>query len=87
LPLFGFASVFYLIVAAIGFGFLPGGADNDCPAYRRENNMEVGRTFYAMLYYELALAVIMFLFMQYGCYYFFQLFVDSEIIFQKAFNT
>jgi MATE family multidrug resistance protein len=80
----GFASVFYLIVAAIGFGFSRGGQIMIARRIGEKNNMEVGRTFYAMLYYELALAVIMFLFMQYGCYYFFQLFVDSEIIFQKS---
>jgi putative MATE family efflux protein len=80
----GFASVFYLIVAAIGFGFSRGGQIMIARRIGEKNPMEVGRTFYAMLYYEIALAVIMFLFMQYGCYYFFQLFVDSEIIFNKS---
>ena len=45
---------------------------------------EVGRTFYAMLYFELGLALVMFLFMQYGCYYFFSLFVDSDVILYKS---
>ena len=80
----GFVGVFYLIIAAIGFGFSKGG---QILIARRmgENRPElVGRTFYAMLYFELALALIMFLFMQYGCYYFFSLFVDSDKIFYKS---
>ena len=37
-----------------------------------------------MLYFELALAVVMFLFMQYGAYYFFSIFVNSDVIFYKS---
>lgn len=80
----GFASVFYLIVAAIGFGFSRGGQIMIARRIGEGNPMEVGRTFYAMLYFELGLSVFMFFFMKYGCYYFFQLFVDSDIIFQKS---
>ncbi|MCB0650503.1 MAG: MATE family efflux transporter [Saprospiraceae bacterium] len=80
----GFASVFYLIVAAIGFGFSRGGQIMIARRIGEGNPMEVGRTFYAMLYFELGLSVFMFFFMKYGCYYFFQLFVDSDIIFHKS---
>ena len=80
----GLASVFYLIVAAIGFGFSRGGQIMIARRIGEGKPEEVGRTFYAMLYYELALAVVMFLFMQYGCYYFFQFFVDSDVIFHKS---
>jgi MATE family multidrug resistance protein len=37
-----------------------------------------------MLYFELALAVVMFLFMEFGTYYFFSLFVNSDLIFYKS---
>lgn len=80
----GFVGVFYLVIAAIGYGFSRGG---QIIIARRMGEMEyagVGQTFYAMLYFELALAVTMFFFMQYGCYYFFQFFVDSPVIFQKS---
>ncbi len=80
----GFVGVFYLIVAAIGFGFSKGGQILIARRMGENQPEEVGRTFYAMLYFELALALGMFLFMQYGCYYFFSLFVDSDKIFYKS---
>lgn len=80
----GFVGVFYLIVAAIGFGFSKGGQILIARRSGEGNYSEVGRTFYAMLYFELALALVMFLFMQYGAYYFFSIFVNSDIIFYKS---
>ena len=80
----GFVGVFYLVVAAIGYGFSRGGQIMIARRMGESNPEEVGRTFYAMLYFELGLALFMFLFMQYGCYYFFQLFVESEIVFGKS---
>lgn len=80
----GFVGVFYLIVAAIGYGFSRGG---QLLIARRMGAMEpgeVGHIFYSMVYYELGLALLMFLFMQYGCYYFFSLFIDSDVIFYKS---
>ena len=80
----GFVGVFYLIVAAIGFGFSKGGQIMIARRMGEEQPREVGRTFYAMLYFELALALFMFLFMQFGCKYFFALFVNSDIIYYKS---
>lgn len=80
----GFVGVFYLIIAAIGYGFSRGG---QIIIARRMGEMkpgEVGHIFYSMLYFEVALAVGMFLFMQFGTYYFFSLFVDSDPIFYKS---
>lgn len=80
----GFVGVFYLVIAAIGYGFSRGGqimiarrAGEGAPA-------EIGRTFYSMLYFELGLSVLMFLFMQYGSAHLFSLFVNSEVIFTKS---
>ncbi len=80
----GFVGVFYLVIAAIGYGFSRGGQIMIARRVGEGRPDEVGRTFYAMVYYEFALALVMFFFMQYGCYYFFQLFIDSPIIFSKS---
>jgi len=80
----GFVSVFYLIISAIGFGFSKGGQIMIARRDGEDNPQEVGRTFHAMLYFELILAIVLFLFMQYGSYYFFSLFADSDIIFYKS---
>lgn len=80
----GFVGVFYLIIAAIGFGFSKGGQILIARRSGEGAYSEVGRTFYAMLYFELGLAVVMFLFMQYGTEYFFSIFVNSEVILSKS---
>ena len=80
----GFVSVFYLIIAAIGFGFSKGGQIMIARRMGEDANREVGRTFYAMLYFELGLSIVMFLFMYFGCQYFFALFVNSDIIYEKS---
>jgi len=79
-----FVSVFYLIIAAIGFGFSKGGQIMIARRMGQDNCEEVGRTFYAMLYFELGLSVFMILFMIFGCPYFFALFVNSDIIYEKS---
>lgn len=80
----GFVSVFYLIISAIGFGFSKGGQIMIARRVGEEKAEEVGRTFHAMLYFELFLALLLFLFMVFGSYYFFSLFANSDVIFQKS---
>ena len=80
----GFVGVFYLVIAAIGFGFSKGGQIIIARRMGEDRPAEVGRTFWAMLYFELALAILMFLFMRFGAYHFFSLLVDSEIILYKS---
>lgn len=80
----GFVGVFYLVVAAIGYGFSRGGQILIARRLGEGNQEAVGRTFYSMLYFELGLAVVLFLFMQFGCYYFFKLLVDSPIVFERS---
>ncbi|MEL6924930.1 MAG: MATE family efflux transporter, partial [Bacteroidota bacterium] len=72
----GFVGVFYLIIAAIGYGFSKGGQIMIARRMGEKRPDLVGRIFYAMLYFELGLAIVMFLFMHFGCQYFFALFVD-----------
>ena len=80
----GFVSVFYLIVAAIGFGFSRGGQILIARRAGAREDVEAGRTFHSVFLFELFLAVFLFLFMTYGCYYLFGALVDSEVVFQKS---
>ena len=80
----GFVGVFYLIVAAIGYGFSRGGQIMIARRAGEGNLSEIGRTFYSMVYFELGLAIAMFLFMQYACDAFFSWFVDSPVVHSKS---
>lgn len=80
----GFVGVFYLVIAAIGYGFSRGGQIMIARRAGEGNLHEVGRTFYSMVYFEFGLTIVMFFFMQYGCYYFFSLIVDSPVVFSKS---
>jgi putative MATE family efflux protein len=80
----GFVGVFYLIIAAIGYGFSKGGQVMIARRMGEGKPEEVGRNFFDMLYFELALATLMFLFMQFGCPYLFKMMVKSPIIYEKS---
>ena len=80
----GFVGVFYLVIAAIGYGFSKGGQVLIARRMGEGKPEEVGRNFFDMLYFELALATLMFLFMQFGCPHFFKLFVKSPVIYAKS---
>jgi putative MATE family efflux protein len=80
----GFVSVFYLTIAAIGYGFSKGGQILIARRNGEDDIKAIGKTFYGMVYFELFLAVLMFLFMKFGGAFFFSLFVDSPVIFEKS---
>ena len=80
----GFVGVFYLVIAAIGYGFSKGGQIIIARRMGEGNVGQVGCTFYSMIYFELFLAIVMFLFMQFGCEFFFSLFVESPTILSKS---
>jgi putative MATE family efflux protein len=80
----GFVGVFYLVIAAIGYGFSKGGQVMIARRMGEGKPEEVGRNFFDMLYFELALATIMFLFMQFVCPIMFKTFVKSPIIYEKS---
>lgn len=80
----GFVGVFYLVIAAIGFGFSKGGQIMIARRAGEADTQGVGRSFYAMLYFSLGLAVVMFFFMQYGAKYVFSIFVQSSAIYEKS---
>ncbi|MGB3801150.1 MAG: MATE family efflux transporter [Lewinella sp.] len=80
----GFVAAFYIIVAAIGFGFSRGGQILIAHCVGKGNREAVGRAFYSTIYFELVLAGALFLFMTYGAYWLFALFVDTDVIFYKS---
>jgi putative MATE family efflux protein len=80
----GFVGVFYLIIAAIGYGFSKGGQVMIARRMGEGKPEEVGRNFFDMLYFELALATVMFLFMQFGAPYFFKMMIKSPVIYGKS---
>lgn len=80
----GFVAAFYIIVAAIGFGFSRGGQIMIAHYVGRDKPTKVGRAFYSTVYFELALAAAVFLFMTYGAYWLFASLVDSDVIFYKS---
>lgn len=80
----GFVATFYIIVAAVGFGFSRGGQILIARCSGQDQPEQVGRAFYSTVYFELALALALFFFMTYGAYWLFALLVDSDVIFYKA---
>ena len=80
----GFVATFYIIVAAIGFGFSRGGQILVARRAGQSQPAEVGKVFYHTVYFEAFLAVALFLFMTYGAYWLFASLVDSDVIFYKA---
>ncbi len=80
----GFVGVFYLVIAAIGFAFSKGGQIMIARRAGEADTQGVGKSFYAMLYFSLLLALVMFLFMKYGALYVFEIFVQSPAILEKS---
>jgi Na+-driven multidrug efflux pump len=81
----GFVGVFYITIAAIGYGFSRGGQIMIARRMGEGRPEAVGYTFHAMLLFELALAAIMWAFMHYGTAWFFKLFLThSPEIYQKS---
>jgi MATE family multidrug resistance protein len=80
----GFVSVFYLIVAAIAFGFSKGGQILIARKFGERNYDFVKKYFYAILIYEFALGLIVFLTLKFAARPILSAFVQSEIILSKS---
>lgn len=74
----GFVGVFYITVAAIGYGFSRGGQIMIARRMGEGHLKSVGHTFHTMVYFELALAVLMFLFMRFSTPWVFSLFLENS---------
>ncbi len=80
----GLISAFYLVVAAIGYGFSKGGQIIIARRVGEQAWTEVGRSFYSMLFFELALALLMFVLMQWAVPEMLRAIVHSEVIYLKC---
>lgn len=80
----GISGVFYLTIAAIGYGFSKGGQIIIARRMGEQNFDGIRRTFYDMLIFEFILAFFMFIFIKYISPYLFQYFVESPIVLQKC---
>ncbi len=74
----GFVGVFYIAIAAIGWGFSRGGQIMIARRMGEQNMAAVGSTFHAMLYFELGLAALMFAFMKLAAPWLFALSLDHS---------
>ena len=80
----GIVSVFYLVIAAIGYGFSKGGQIMIARRMGEGDDREAGKSFYGLIYFAVVLSIAMFFFMQYGGEQFFRFFVRSEAILEKC---
>lgn len=80
----GFVASFYIIIAAIGFGFSRGGQILIARKAGQKDPAAVGRTFYSTLYFELLLSVILFFLLSYGSYWIFAAFIYDDDIFYRS---
>lgn len=80
----GLVGVFYLIIASIGYGFSRGG---QILIARRHGEMDyraAGDYFKALVLFEVGLAILIFLFLHFGSAWFFAMFVDNPVIYEKC---
>lgn len=80
----GFVSVFYLIIASIGYAFSKGGQILIARRYGELQYSELRKTFYSVLYLIMILAIVMFLFMRFGARDFFSWFLDSPHLLERS---
>jgi len=82
----GPVSVFYMMIAAIGYNFSKGGQIMIARRAGEANPNKVGEIFQAMLTTEFALALALFLIVQFGGYYILASVIDSDEIFYRGLN-
>lgn len=80
----GFVSVFYMMIAAIGYGFSKGGQILIARRYGQLRYDEIGEACGTMVLFELGLAFVMFAMMQWGTPYIFGALLDSPEIYEKS---
>ena len=80
----GLVGVFYLIIASIGYGFSRGGQIIIARRNGEHNYKGAGTDFQSLFIFELALALILFLFLQFGSETFFKMFDYDPETLQKC---
>lgn len=77
-------SVFYLIVASTGYGFSKGGQIIIARRIGEGDIKSVSKSFYSLLFFELSLALLMFLFLRFGTQWFLKFFISSDRIYEHS---
>lgn len=80
----GLVGVFYLIIASIGYGFSRGGQIIIARKYGEYNYKGSGNALQALILFELALSILLFLFLRFGIESFFKLFIVDAHILEKC---
>jgi putative MATE family efflux protein len=80
----GLVGVFYLIIASIGYGFSRGGQIIMARRSGEQNYAGVGLDFQALFLFEMALSIVLFLFLWFGSEAFFHYFVKDPEVLQKC---
>lgn len=80
----GLVGVFYLIIASIGYGFSRGGQIIIARRNGEHNYEGAGTDFQALFIFELALSIVLFLFLQNYSSNFFSIFIKNPEILQKC---
>src|SRR6056297_3274755 len=80
----GLVSVFYLTVNAIGFGFSKGGQIMIARRFGEQSYQLLGKTFRMLFFFEIVLAIIMFLFLWYGTPWLFSLIIQSSEVYDRC---
>ncbi|HNR08202.1 MAG TPA: MATE family efflux transporter [Saprospiraceae bacterium] len=80
----GFVGVYYLIIAAIGYGFSRGGQIFIARRMGEKNRLAIGHLTHTMIVFELLIATLMFLLMKFGSEPLFRLLAQSDTIIQHS---
>lgn len=80
----GFVGIFYLTIAAIGYGFSRGGQILIARRQGEGDHEAVGKDFYTMVYFIFFLSMLLFVFLLYGTPWFFSWLVDSPAIYELS---
>ncbi|MCC7025565.1 MAG: MATE family efflux transporter [Saprospiraceae bacterium] len=80
----GFVSVFYLVIAAISYGFAKGGQILIARKYGERSNDFVKKYFYAIVFFEFVIGLLMFFILRFFSEPILRLFLDSEVILAKS---
>jgi multidrug resistance protein, MATE family len=80
----GFVGVYYLIIAAIGYGFSRGGQILIARKMGEKNKPAVGQVMQMMILFELVMAIALYFFMRWGSSYLFHQLASSPVIIQHS---
>lgn len=80
----GFVSVFYLVISSIAYGFSKGGQIIIARKYGERSPLAVKKYFYAILFFELVVGLLIFIVLKFFSAEILSLFVKSEVILQKS---